>query len=425
MKLNFSALIVILALTTVFSVPSRAAEISYTCDTVGIQLQLCNEAAAAFKEQTGHSVNIVSMPKTATEILSLYQQILAAGASDIDVFKIDVIWPGVLANHMLDLTPYMEGAEKDHFEAIINNNTVDGKLVGMPFYTDAGVLYYRKDLLEKHGSEVPATWTDLTAIAQKIQDAERADGNNDMWGFVWQGRAYEGLTCDALEWIASHDGGHIVEPDGNISINNPKATTALDTAASWINTISPEGVLNYAEEDARGVFQAGNAVFMRNWPYAWALAQSDDSVIKGKVGVAALPKGGADGRHAATLGGWQMGVSKYSQNPDVAAAFVKFLTSYEHQKKRAIVGGYNPTIVKLYEDEEVLAANPFFGELLDTFTSAASRPSTATGSKYPEVSNAFFNATHRVLSGSQPAAESLKQLERELKRMSRGGKRWQ
>ena len=414
----------ILALGVFQTLPSHAVEIAYTCDTVGIQQQLCNEAAAAFEEQTGHKVNIVSMPKTATEILALYQQILAAGADDIDVFKIDVIWPGVLANHLLDLKPFMEGAENEHFEAIIANNTVDGKLVGMPFYTDAGVLYYRKDLLEKHTQPVPETWADLERVASIIQGAEREAGNTDMWGFVWQGRAYEGLSCDALEWVASHNGGTIVESDGSISIDNDNAITAIDTAAGWVNAISPEGVLNYAEEEARGVFQAGNAVFMRNWPYAWALAQSDDSVIKGKVGVAALPKGGADGRPAATLGGWQIAVSKYSKNPEVAAAFVKFLTSYDHQKKRAIVGGYNPTIAKLYEDEEVLTANPFFGELFDTFTNAVQRPSSVTGSKYPQVSNAFFNAVHRVLSGSQGAAESLQQLDRELKRMSRGGKRW-
>ena len=140
--------------------------------------------------------------------------------------------------------------------------------------------------------------------------------------------------------------------------------------------------------------------------------------------MAALPKGGEDGRHAATLGGWQIAVSKYSKNPEVAAQFAKYLTSYEHQKQRTVVGGYNPTIAKLYQDQEVLAANPFFGELLNTFTNAVSRPSSVAGSQYPEASNAFFNAVHRVLSGNQPAAESLKQLERGLKRISRGGKRW-
>jgi trehalose/maltose transport system substrate-binding protein len=116
-----------------------------------------------------------------------------------------------------------------------------------------------------------------------------------MWGYVWQGRAYEGLSCNALEWVASHDGGAIVEADGRISIDNPRAALALQTAAAWVGSISPTAVLNYAEEESRGVFQAGNAVFMRNWPYAWALAQAEGSAIRGKVGVAVLPKAAGGG----------------------------------------------------------------------------------------------------------------------------------
>jgi trehalose/maltose transport system substrate-binding protein len=245
-----------------------------------------------------------------------------------------------------------------------------------------------------------------------------------MWGFVWQGKAYEGLTCDALEWVTSFNGGTIVDADGKVTINNPNAVAAIDQAAGWVKTITPEGVLNYAEEEARGVFQSGNAVFMRNWPYAWSLAQGDDSSIKGKVGVVALPKGGDDGRHAATLGGWQLAVSKYSENPDVAADLVLYLTGAEEQKRRAIVGSYNPTIAGLYQDEDVLAANPFFGDLYDTFVNAVPRPSTVTKGKYNQVSNEFWNAVHAVLSGKTDAAASLADLEQSLERMSRGGRRW-
>ena len=142
-----------------------------------------------------------------------------------------------------------------------------------PWFADASLLFYRKDLLEKYGEQAPQTWAQLTATAQKIQDAERKAGNDKFWGYVWQGRAYEGLTCNALEWVASYNGGSIVEPDGKISINNPQAVKALAQAKPWVNTITPPGVLNYTEEESRGVFQAGNALFMRNWPYAWGLSQ--------------------------------------------------------------------------------------------------------------------------------------------------------
>ena len=401
---------------------AHAATLSISCGAVGQELEFCKTGAEAWAKKTGNQVNLISTPNSATERLALYQQLLAAGASDVDVFQIDVVWPGILGNHFLDLAPYAKDVVKNHFAAIVQNNTVDGKLVAMPWFTDAGLLYYRKDLLAKHGAQPPQTWQELTDTAKKIQDAERAAGNDKMWGFVWQGRAYEGLTCNALEWVSSYNGGTIVDDKGKITINNPKAVAALDTAAGWVKTISPEGVLNYTEEEARGVFQSGNAVFMRNWPYAWPLAQGPESAIKDKVGVSALPRGGADGRHAATLGGWQLSVSKYSKNKELAADLVMYLTSAEEQKRRAIHGAYNPTIESLYKDADVLKAVPFFGELYDTFVNAVARPSTVTGAKYNQVSNEFWNAVHGVLSGRAKAQDSLAQLEASLKRMSRGGK---
>ena len=395
--------------------------VSISCGAVGMELELCQEGANAWAAETGNTVNIVSTPNSTTERLALYQQLLAAGAKDIDVFQIDVIWPGILGTHFVDLAPYSNGAEKDHFASIVDNNTVNGQLVAMPWFTDAGVLYYRTDLLEKYGKEPPTTWQELTATAKEIQDAERAAGNGQLWGFVWQGKAYEGLTCDALEWIDSFGGGEIVDAEGNITVNNPKAVEAIALAASWVGTISPEGVLNYAEEEARGVFQSGNAVFMRNWPYAWALGNNDDSPVKGKIGVVALPKGGDDGKNTGTLGGWQLAVSKYSDNPEVAASLVMYLTSYEEQKRRAIKGSYNPTINALYEDAEVLEANPFFGSLFDTFANAVARPSRVTGANYNKVSNEFWNAVHAALSGTKTAEASMADLETALARVKRSG----
>ena len=403
---------------------ASAATISISCGAVGLELQLCQEGANAWAEQTGNQVNVISTPNSATERLALYQQILAANSSDIDVFQIDVIWPGTLANHLLGLNDYVDQETiEQHFPAIIENNTVDGRLVGMPWFTDAGLLYYRQDLLDKHGKAPPTTWQELNRTAIEIQDAERAEGNDRMWGFVFQGKAYEGLTCDALEWIDSFGGGTIVAEDGAITINNDQAVEALNLASTWVGSIAPEGVLNYAEEESRGVFQSGNAVFMRNWPYAWALGNAEDSPIKGKIGVSALPKGSDDGKHSGTLGGWQLAVSQYSQNPELAVDLVLYLTSYDEQKRRAVEGSYNPTIAALYQDQEVLAANPFFGELYETFTNAVARPSRVTGAKYNQVSSEFFNAVHQVLSGESDAASSLAALEGDLDRLSRGG-RW-
>lgn len=402
---------------------AHAATITISCGSVGQDFEFCKKTTEDWAKKTGNTVKLFTPPQSTTDILALFRQMFAAKSSDLDVINVDVVWPGMIKDHLLDLKPYSKGVEKEHFPSIVANNTADGRLIAMPWFTDAGLLYYRKDLLEKHGEKAPTTWEELAATAKKIQDAERKAGNADMQGFVFQAKAYEGLTCDAVEWLWSYGGGNVVDDKGNITVNNPKAAKALNTAASWIGTIAPTGVLNYGEEDARGVFQSGNAVFMRNWPYAWSLGNGKDSKIAGKIGVAALPKGGKDGKNSATLGGWQLAVSKYSKEQKVAAELVMYMTSPEIQKLRAIEGSYNPTIPELYKDKDVLAATPFFGTLYDVFTSAVPRPSTPTGLKYNEVSAAFWNATHDVLSGKEQADASLKKLEGKLNQIKRG-KQW-
>jgi len=402
----------------------QAASLKISCSGLGQELALCKSSADAWAKKTGHQVEVVSTPNDGSERLALYQQVLGAGSDKIDVFQIDVVWPGLLAKHLVDLKPYSNGDEKAHFEALIANNTVQGRLVAMPWFANAGLLFYRKDLLEKHAQKVPATWEELAATASRIQQAERNAGNDKLWGYVWQGRAYEGLTCNALEWVASHGGGTVVDTSGRVTVDNPAAAKALQTAASWVGTISPKAVLNYAEEEARGVFQAGNAVFMRNWSYAWALGQGADSPVKGKMGVTVLPQGGPDGRHAAALGGELLAVSRYSRNAELAADLVMYMTGRPVQKERALRGAYNPTIAELYEDPDILSANPFMGALRGTFTSAVARPAAVTASRYNQVSNAFWNETHDVLSGRATAPEALKRLDGHLNRLSRGGT-WQ
>ncbi|MFP4138708.1 MAG: ABC transporter substrate-binding protein, partial [Halomonas sp.] len=381
----------------------------------------CPVLTERWAEETGHEVDIVSTPNDATEKLSLYQQLLGSQSDDIDVLMIDIVWPGLLADHLVDLSEYLpEDATEGFFPALIDNNTIDGELKALPWFTDAGLLYYRQDLLEQYGHEVPETWQELTEIAREVQAAEREAGNDDFWGYSFQGRAYEGLTTNALEWVASHGGGTIANDQGEVTINNAQAAAALDLAASWIDDISPEGTLNHTEEETRGIFQSGNALFLRNWPYVWSLANGEDSDVAGKVGMAPLPHG-PDGESAATLGGWNWAVSRYSEHPEIAADLVAYLTAPEQQKAHAIEMGMNPTLEALYEDEEVLDANPSMSELYETLTNGVPRPAAVTGSDYSRVSNAFFNRVHSVLSGDLDGQAAVQQLEGELRRHSR---RW-
>ena len=401
---------------------ASAATLTIACGSSGSDLALCKRHADTWARQTGNTIKTFSPPNSGTEALALYRQLFAAKSADIDVILIDIVWPGIIKDHLLDLKPYSLGAEAEHFPAIVANNTVNGKLLGMPFYTDTGVLYYRSDLLKKYGFKPPETWDDLTAAATRIQAAERAAGKPDFQGFVFQAKAYEGLSCNALEWVAGWGGGTLVDAAGNITINNPQAAKALNTAASWIGTIAPVGVLNYGEEDARGVFQNGQALFMRSWPYAWAAAQAPDSGIKGKVGVMPLPRGVGDPattRHAGTLGGWQLAVSRYSRNPEAAASLVMHMTSAAVQKDRAIQGSFNPTRPALYQDPEVIAANDFMAGLVEMLSTAVARPSGLAGVKYPAVSLAFWDAAHEVLTKKTTGEAAVRKLEGKLKLIRR------
>lgn len=390
--------------------------INFIAGSVGNEGDAANAQIQQFMEACPNvTVELSARPDSTTEGLALYLQFFEAESPDVDVYQFDVIHSGVFAEHLIDLAEYIDQEVIDsHFDAIIQNNTVDGRLVGLPWFTDAGLLYYRTDLLEKYGYEgPPATWEELEEMAGAIQEGERGEGNADFWGFVWQGNAYEGLTCDALEWQESSGGGVIITPEGVVDVNNEAAIDIFDRAAGWVGNISPEGVISFMEEDARSVWQAGNAAFMRNWPYAYSLGKAEDSVIADVFDVSQLP-GGEEGESAATLGGWQLGVSAYSENPEVAAAFVNFIASEEGQKFRAINHSYLATIETVYQDEEVLEAVPFFGPLFGVFTNAVARPSTVSGTQYPEVSELYYTAVHNVLTGETDAETAMADLEGQL-----------
>jgi trehalose/maltose transport system substrate-binding protein len=414
---------VFLALAAAILTFASAQEINYITGSSATAMEYATKQAAAYMAMHPDvKINVIQGPESATDRAQQYLQFFEAQSGEVDVYEIDVIWPGDMAEHLVDLYDYpgFKEAAPAFFPAIVANNTVDGHLVGMPYFTDAGLLYYRTDLLEEYGLTAPTTWDELTAAAQTIQDGERAKGNADFSGFVWQGNAYEGLTCDALEWVTSNGGGEIVEvqADGSklITINNENAIAALEMAASWVGTISPAGVTGYQEEDARNQWQAGNAAFMRNWPYAYSLGNGEGSAVVGKFGVSALPMGSGEGaRHADTLGGWQLAVSKYSKNPEVAADFVLFLTNEENQLDNAIGRSLLPTRTDIYASQALLDSDSaFMAEFLPVFKGAVARPSTATAPNYLQVSQKFFSAVHSVLTGEEDAETALALLELDL-----------
>ncbi len=403
---NIFLSLVTLALLSSTAAVANDGSLKIMCGSVGKEFSLCMAGVKTCSQKLGFNAEAVPAVNGSNNRFSLYSQFFAGKSPDISIFQIDVTWPALLESHLVDLRPYVSEAEtKEFIPLLINNNTINEKVLALPWFIDVGILYYRKDLLEKYNKPVPQTWEELFDTAAYIQKAERAAGNKNMWGYVFQGKAYEGLTVNAMEWLKSF-GTNFYDADGNVTVNSLKAKEALKLFTSNIGKTIPIGVLNYAEEDSRGTFQSGNAVFMRNWPYSYNLAQAKNSQIKGKVGLSPLPKGGKTGNYAGALGGWQLAVSKYAPDKKKAAAMVKCLTGYTEQKRRAIEGGYTPTRNALHADKSIARKTTYlkyFGSNTDHFVQ---RPSRVTGRKYNQISAAIWNAFHKALSQGSKANTS-------------------
>ncbi|AKT37510.1 ABC transporter substrate-binding protein [Chondromyces crocatus] len=390
------------------------ARLTYYAESVGVGAAIDRALCARFTADTGIRVNVVPRPRDATETYAGYQRLFQAHSADVDVVTLDVIWPGAFASHLLDLAPALGAVAAEHLEAITHNNTVRGRLVAMPWFTDFGMLYYRTDLLEKYGyAAPPTTWDELEQMALRIQAGERTSSRM-FNGFVWQGKAYEGLTCNALEWIVSHGGGHLLENHAP-TINNPHAARALTRARSWIRAISPAGVTAYEEEDARNVFQGGNAAFLRSWPYVYAAASAEGSRIQGRFDVAPLPHEPGQ-QSASTAGGWQIAISKYTRNEEASLSLLRYMVSPGVQRFRALAGGYIPTLSAVQRAPEVARKLPFLARL--TGMTLVARPSSDAGPRYNEISIAFYQGVSKALHGTEPD-EALRQIEQRMRRALR------
>lgn len=369
-------------------------------------------ATRRFTTETGIRVVHEPMPEPVSERLAFTRRLLESRADTPDVLLIDVTWPAMLADHLMDLGPALGTGPRQHFPALVVDNRVQGRLVAVPAYVDVGVLFYRTDLLAKYGySAPPRTWEALEAAAARIQAGERAAGNSRFWGYVWEGALGEALTCNALEWQVSEGGGRIVEDDGRVTVDNPAAAFALARAARWVGTISPPEVVGYLEEDAREVWQAGDAAFMRNWSYAFLPGQAMGSQIKDRFDAGRLPRGSAGEAH--TLGGWQLAVSRYTRHPEEALRFVRFMSGAEAQRIRLLEGWNIPTVQELFEGG-VMRDDPRYARLAEladaTVVMRPSRPAPA----YSEVSSAYARAVHSILTGEQQAKPALAALQAQL-----------
>jgi trehalose/maltose transport system substrate-binding protein len=367
-----------------------------------------------FTKETGIQVKLLPSPEGAVETLDGWRSLLESGAKIPDVYAVDVIWPGILAENLLDLKAFVPAPEiARHFPELIANNTVNGKLVALPCLVDVGLLFYRTDLLRHYGYRTPPrTWEELETMAARIQAGERARGQKNFCGFVWEGASSEAVTCNALEWQVSEGGGPIIE-NNMVTVNNPDTGRALERAARWVGAISPPGVVTYKEWDAYNIWQAGQAAFMRNWATSHFGELIQGSITMDQFDIASLPRGRA--RIATTVGGRAYAVSRHSLYPREAAMLVRFLCRPDTQLNRIRKIGGSPTIPELYNDPGMLATNPYFSTVLKTYRNdKVWRPSKETGKRYPDLSRAYYRTVHEILVGKQNVASALSELQAEL-----------
>ena len=358
------------------------------------------------QENPGLRVRDETLPSSTDEQHQFYAINLQAKSRDFDVLSLDVIWVSAFAragwikdiSHLI--TP---GERQSFFPGPLEAVTFNDRVYAIPWYIDAGVLYYRKDLLEKYSLPVPRTWQELAATAREISSREKG-----IYGYLWQGRQYEGLVCNALEFIWSN-GGEILE-QGRPVINAPRNAEALTFMADLIGKygVSPPLVTTATEEPTRELFGSGKAVFMRNWPYAWALYNRPGAVLRSKVGIAPLPSFPGH-ESASTLGGWQLGVNRYSPNPNAAEKLVRFLTSPESQKRLALAVGYNPARRALYKDPDLLREHPGIASLYAIFMKARPRPVTPYYLMITQVLQPEFSAAISEIKNPEAALASAQQ----------------
>jgi trehalose/maltose transport system substrate-binding protein len=389
-------------------------KVTYIGGQVGTDADFDKILAGKFQQDTGIQLNVVPGPAAATERYAQYQRTFQGQSADIDVMMIDVIWPAAFAPFLTDLNPKLGDQAKLNVQGILTNNTVDGKLVGMPWFGDFGVLYYRKDLLQKYNiAAPPKTWQELQTQAKTIQDGERG-ANPNFAGFVFQGNAYEGLTCNSLEWLASNGAGQFVDGN-NVNISSPAAAAVLNLIKGFVGTISPRGVTTYQEDETLQAFTGGNAAFARNWPYMYSVAGGTSSQVAGKFDVAALPAASGQ-KPVGTVGGWQLGVSKFSKAQDASIEFIRYMCSPDVVAWRGTVGSYVPLQQGVLDNPAVQAAQPYLKNLADVVR--VTRPSNALGENYNQGSTVIFQAVNQVLNGGD-ATQQLQSAQSQLQRLLR------
>lgn len=338
---------------------------------------------------------------------------LSGRSENLDIVNMDVIWVAEFARaewlRPLDdlFTPDMQ---ENYVSRQVDAMRYDGNIWAVPWFNDLHPMWYRSDLLEEHGFEVPQTYERAVEIAQVIQEEEGVQGFTMHWG------RSEQLMVSFTEFVHAN-GGQIIDGNGNFVVNSPENVEALQFMYDMMHeygVVSQGAIGNTTPEDSRIPFTQGQALFNPNWGYVWGINEAEDSPVRGNTWLTSnLAFEG--GNRASGVGGWNFAIAEHTDNPDEAWEVIQWFTTVDNQKTMMLNGGFQGTRLELYTDSEVLEANPHLEEYLSAFEDASLRPSHP---QYSRISDVIQSYVHRALSGDLSPQAALDQLNGELQNMN-------
>jgi multiple sugar transport system substrate-binding protein len=349
------------------------------------------------KENPDVNVRLVELPTSADQQRTQLVQRLDAESDECDVLGMDTIWTAEFAaqNWIQETTEIVEARRDDFIASTLETAQYEDKYWAVPYHTNAGFLYYRTDQVD----QAPDTWEDVYAAAE--------EGN----GIVYQGAQYEGLTVNFLELLYSGGGAVLSEDGQEVTVNSPEGEAALEFMAQGVESGAvPKAVTTYMEEESRRAFEAGNATFMRNWPYAYALGK--ESKIADQFDITTFPSF-EGGEPASVLGGINLGISAYSKNPEGAAAFITFATGPEVQKANFLESASPPTTAAAYDDPQVQKKYAFASDLKAAVEQGQVRPVSPV---YPQINEAINTNVHQVLQGNAEPKAALEKMTSDIEK---------
>lgn len=369
-----------------------------------------------FNKEQGQDFQVQTreLPADASQQYDQLGTEFGSGSSNIDLVAGDLIWVAPMAarGYIANLSDRLtDDFTSDFLEVTVKSNYYDGNIYGVPWWHDAGMLYYRSDLLEQAGfSEPPRTWNEMKDQAQKIQ---RDAGTK--YGYVFQGANYEGGVCNGLEFIWSA-GGDVLDPEdpSKVIVDSPEAAEGLAVERSMVtDNISPEAIGSYKEDESGAAFLRGDAVFLRNWAYIYALASDpeESKVRPEQIGISVMPSVSGEGTGFGCLGDQPLFISADSSDQDLAWEFIKFLSSPEEQEFQATGGGFLPSLESLYSDDEVKKKVPVMTAGEEALKTAKSRPSSPY---YSDMSLSMAERFNDALRGAMPPDEAVAALQKDL-----------